>query len=81
MNAEIISKVLYRHDPARTCCNVCEDMDDEYDQIAAEIARLPDQPPSFAEFRSVLAASFLAEALSDEALRESYREIYDAAGQ
>lgn len=81
MTVELISKVLYRHDPAHTGCNVCEDMESEYDRIAQTIARLPDQPPPFAAFRAVLAASFFEEDLSDEAMRESYHEIYKTCSQ
>jgi len=76
-----ISAILYKHDPAHTGCNVCEDMEDEYDRIAQAIADLPNQPPTFDAFRAVLAASFFEEGLSDEDLRKSYREIYELSGQ
>lgn len=81
MSPEIISKVLWRHDPASTGCNVCEDMEDEYDRIAQAIADLPNQPPTFDAFRAVLAVSFFEEDLSDDAMRKSYREIYELCGQ
>lgn len=75
MNVELISEILYRHDPANTCCNVCEDMEDEYDRIAAEIARIPERPLSFEAFRAVLVDAFFEDALSEDALQKSYRDI------
>src|SRR5690606_35381213 len=30
MRVQNISEILYRHDPGNTCCNVNEDMEDEY---------------------------------------------------
>lgn len=81
MNGARISAILYRHDPAHTGCNVCEDMKDEYDRIAQAIAELPNQPPSFDAFRAVLAASFFEENLSEDAMRKSYLEIFELTGR
>lgn len=75
MNADRISAILYRHDPANTGCNACEDMEDEYVRIALTIARIPEQPPSFKVFRDVLAGAFFEDVLSDPPLRRCYREI------
>lgn len=75
MDIERISAILYRHDPANTCCNVCEDMEDEYDRIAAEIARIPERPLSFEAFRDVLADAFFEDMLSEGALQQSFRDI------
>lgn len=81
MGPEIISKALYRHDPAKTGCNGCEDMEGEYHRVAGAIARLPDQPPSFDAFKAVLTATFFEEVLLEEAMRKSYREIFKVYGR
>ncbi|WP_157058440.1 hypothetical protein [Azoarcus sp. CIB] len=70
-----ISEILYRHDPANTCCNVCEGMEDEYDRIAATLARDPAHLESFEAFRHVLVEAFFEDALSEDALQRSYAEI------
>lgn len=75
MNAAVISDILYRYDPANTGCNVCEDMEDEYDRIAAAIARIPERPLSFNAFRTVLVDAFFEDALSEDALQHSFRDI------
>ncbi|PLX67262.1 MAG: hypothetical protein C0607_22350 [Azoarcus sp.] len=75
MDAIVISEILYRHDPANTGCNVCEDMEDEYDRIAAEIARIPERPLTFDAFRAVVVDAFFEDALSQDALQQSFRDI------
>lgn len=75
MTERQFSQILYRHDPANTCCNVCEGMEDEYDRIAATLARDRASLQSYAAFRSVLVEAFFEEALAAEALLRSYEEI------
>lgn len=75
MNARPISEILYRHDPAHTGCNVCEDMEDEYDRIADAIADIPAASLSFEAFRAVMIDSFSDDAFADGDLERCNREI------
>lgn len=75
MSPEIISKVLWRHDPANTGCNVCEGMEDEYDRIAINLISHSKHLQSFENFRAVLVDAFFEEALSPDDLQRSYEEI------
>lgn len=77
MSPESISKVLWRHDPANTCCNVNEDMEDEYDGLAAAIASVPVSDLTPETFRSILAESFDDDLLDDSAVTKSYAEILE----
>lgn len=75
MRAQNISEILYRHDPGNTCCNVNEDMEDEYDGLAAAIASVPVSNLTAETFRSILADSFDDDLLDDRAVTKSYTEI------
>ena len=75
MRAQNISEILYRHDPGNTCCNVNEDMEDEYDGLAAAIASVPVPDLTLERFRSILAESFDDDLLDDRAVTKSYAEI------
>lgn len=75
MSPEIISKVLWRHDPANTGCSACEDMIDEYLRIAMKLASDSKHLQSFENFRAVLIDAFFEEAISPDDLQRSYAEI------
>ncbi|AWI75100.1 hypothetical protein CEW83_07605 [Parazoarcus communis] len=75
MNARRISEILYRHDPAHTGCNACEDMEDEYDRISDAIADTPAASLSFEAFRAVMIDSFFDDAFADGDLERCNREI------
>ena len=75
MSPESISEALWRHDPANTCCNVNEGMEDEYDRLAAVIASVPVPDLTLERFRSILAKSFDDDLLDDRAVIKSYAEI------
>ena len=77
MRAQNISEILYRHDPGNTCCNVNEDMEDEYDGLAAAIASIPVPSLTLETFRSILADSFDDDLLDDGAVTKSYAEILE----
>ena len=77
MKAQNISEILYRHDPGNTCCNVNEDMEDEYDGLAAAIASIPVPGLTLETFRSILADSFDDDLLDDGAVTKSYAEILE----
>lgn len=68
-----ISDILYRHDPGKTGCNADEDMEDEYDRIAAGIAALP--MLSLETLRDCLIESFGEDLLDEAAVRNSFEEI------
>lgn len=75
MRAQNISEILYRHDPGNTCCNVNEDMEDEYDGLAAAIASVPVSNLTPEMFRAILADSFDEDLLDNDAVTKSYAEI------
>lgn len=75
MRAQNISEILYRHDPGNTCCNVNEDMEDEYDGLAAAIASVPVPNFTLETFRAILADSFSDDLLDNDAVTKSYEEI------
>lgn len=75
MSPEIISKVLWHHDPANTGCNACDDMKDEYLRIAIKLTSESRHLQSFENFRSVLVDAFFEEALSPDDLQRSYAAI------
>lgn len=75
MHQEFISRILYRHDPAHTGCNLCEGMEDEYDRVAGAIARIPSNELSLEVLREVLERSFFAGAIGEEDLMLCYLEI------
>lgn len=75
MSPESISKVLWCHDPGNTCCNVNEDMEDEYDGLAAAIASVPVSNLTPETFRAILADSFDEDLLDNDAVTKSYAEI------
>lgn len=77
MSSKSISKVLWRHDPGNTCCNVNGDMEDEYDGLAAAIASVPVSDLTPETFRSILAESFDDDLLDDSAVIKSYAEILE----
>ena len=77
MKAQNISEILYRHDPGNTCCNVNENMEDEYDGLAAAIASVPVPDLTPETFRSILADSFDDDLLDDGAVTKSYAEILE----
>lgn len=75
MSPEIISKVLWHHDPANTGCNVCEDMADEYFRIALKLSSDRTHLQTFENFRAVVVDAFFEEALSPDDLQKSYDEV------
>lgn len=75
MSTHAISKILYRHDPGKTGCNVCEDMENEYDRLAAEIAAVPVMDLTAEAFRAILAESFFDDLLDNDAVSKSHQEI------
>lgn len=77
MSSKSISKVLWRHDSGNTCCNVNDDMEDEYDSLAAAIASVPMPDLTLETLRSILADSFGEDLLDDGAVTKSYAEILE----
>lgn len=75
MRAQRISEILYRHDPGKTGCNACEDMEDEYKHLAVQIASFPVSELTPKAFRTILAASFFNDLLDNDGVSKSYQEI------
>lgn len=75
--AQRINDILYRHDPMHTCCNVNEGMEDEYRQVAEELAGIPSAALHFMDLRAVLAHWFddVAGAGSHDALLPVFAAI------
>lgn len=74
MHQEFISRILYRHDPAHTGCNISEGMEDAYDRIAGTLARIPSNL-SLELLREVLEHSFFPGAVNEEALLRCFLEL------
>ena len=75
MRTQNISEILYRHDPGNTCCNVNEDMEDEYDGLAAAVASVPVPNLTPETFRAILADSFSDFPAYSDGVPNSYEEI------